>query len=254
MIGKRVGNPLAFLASLGLVASLGLLACEGNPTAPEHEEELTVELEIAPGHAHILQTAVEFTVRVRDGHGQAVTDFEAIQVERLQEGSDTWRAIELALDGDVYRGTYTFGSSGAYGLRVMGQRHGEAEMRLLHEAHDPLHVARAHEEAGGYRIEFESFPGHIHEGETATLRFWVMETETDADGVRPPVPGLGAQVHCLGSEAGEEFHGAVEAEPGLYEAAHTFGEAEETHAGLHFTGSDGQPAEAEFHLHIAHGH
>lgn len=251
MIGRRLTRLVAPLAAVGLLA-----ACEGNPAGPaeEHDEELTVELEIAPGHVHILQTEVQFTVRVTDRHGEPVTDFEAIQVERLAAGSDTWRAIELARAGTAFVGTYTFNSSGEYRLRVMGQRPGEGTMRLLHEAHDPLHVARAHAEAGGYRIEFETFPGHLHEGDDAALRFWIMEPEKDESGNRPPIAGVVGEVHVVESDGSEVEHELLEVGDGVYECEHTFQVAEEAHVEMHFTGADGGPAEAEFHLHVAHAH
>lgn len=251
MIGRRLTGLLASLAAAGL-----LTACEGNPTAPpeEHDDELTVELEIAPGHLHILQTEVQVTVRVTDHHGEPVTDFEAIQVERLAEGSDTWGAIELARAGTAYVGTYTFTSSGDYQLRVMGQRPGEAEMMLLHQVHDPLHVARAHAETGGYRVEFETFPGHIHEGDDTALRFWIMEPEGDEAGNRPPIAGVVGEVHVVESDGSELGHALLEMGDGVYECEHTFQTADEAHVRLHFTGADGEPAEAEFHLHVAHGH
>lgn len=234
-----------------------LAACFENPAGipqPPEEEVLSVDFSFTPDHVHILQSEVVFTVAVTNQHGEAVTDFETLNVERLAAGTDTWRATELALDGTVYRGTYTFGSSGEYRLRVTGQRPGQHEAQLLHEVHDPMHVARAHAEAGDYRVEFEPFPGHVHEGDAATLRFWVMAAEEDESGARPPIPGLALQVHCLGPEAGETFHAAHEAEPGVYEAEHTFAVPEETHVALHFDGAGGHHGEAEFHLHVAHGH
>lgn len=234
-----------------------IVACESNPPlAPDsHDEGLTVVFSYTPDHVHILQSEVTFTVQVLDHHGEAVTDFEILQVERLQEGSDTWRGIDLALNGDVYEGTYVFASSGEYHLRVSGQRHGETELQVLHELPETMHCARAHAEAGGYRIEFETFPGHIHEGDAAAMRFWVMEIDRDpVTEVRPPVPGLSLDVHVAQTGGYDGLYPGSEIEPGVYEATHTFEAPEDTHAGLHFIGSDAQPAEAEFELHIAHKH
>lgn len=244
-------------AATVLAAALALLvgACASNPAAPGHEEgEFSVEVTYTPDHVHTLQSEVTFTVTVRDHDGNAVTDFEAVQLERLAEGSDTWRAIELAPAGDAFVGTYTFTSSGEYHLRVMAQHHGETEMSLLHELHDPVHVARAHAEAGGYRIEFESFPGHIHEGETAAVTFWVMEPEADEHGERHPIEGLSAEVHVAPEGDQGSMVEAHEHGPGEYEAEQPFAEAGEYHVGLHFTDASGQPAEAEFHVHVVHGH
>lgn len=248
MSGTRLTGLAASLAVAGLLA-----ACESNPTAPE-EGELTVELEIAPGHVHILQTEVQFTVQVTDHHGDPVTDFQAIQVERLAAGSDTWREIELTLAGTRYVGTYTFASSGDYQLRVMGQRPDETEMVLLHQIHDPLHVARAHAEAGGYRIEFESFPGHIHAGNDVALGIWFMEPDPDATGNRPPIAGVAGEVRVTHADGSALRHAFRELGDGVYECDHGFHMAGEAHVEILFTGSDGQPAQAEFHLHVGSAH
>lgn len=251
MKGRKLTGLVAALAAAGLLA-----ACEGNPAAPpdEHDDELTVELEIEPGHVHILQSEVQFTVRVTDHHGEAVTDFELIQVERLAAGSDTWRPIELAVVGNAYVGTYVFNSSGEYQLRVMGQRPGEAEMHLLYQHAEPMHAARAHAEGGGYRVEFETFPGHIHEGDDVTLRFWIMEPERDEAGNRPPIASVVGEVHVVSSDGSEFEHALLDMGDGVYECDHTFEVPDEAHVRLHFTGADGQPAEVEFHLHVAHAH
>ena len=105
-----------------------------------------------------------------------------------------------------------------------------------------------------YRVEFESFPGHIHEGSAAEMRFWVMEAEKNAAGERPPITGLtAARIHCLTGSNAEEFHAVTEIEPGVYQAEHSFTEAGEFHAGIHLD-VGGQAAEASFDLHIAHQH
>lgn len=234
-----------------LLIPLLLLACDDNPTAPS--EELTVELTMSPDHVHILQSVVTFTVEVRDSRGRLFTDFEAVQVERRQSGSDTWRGIELALQGDVYEGTYTFSSSGEYELRVTGVRAGEAEARVLYTAAEMLHVARAHAEVGGLRVEFETFPGHIHEGDNAALRFWVMEPDR-VDGERPPIIGLAGQIHCVEAGGAEDLMTTVEIEPGVYEAEHLFASAGGSHVGLHFVAPDNSTAEAAFDVEVVHGH
>lgn len=242
-----------------LLLSFILPACAANPAAVEEEHgdataDLEVQLAITPDHIHILQSEVTFTVTVTDHHGEAVTDFDSLAVERKAHESDTWRAVEMTLQGDSYVGTYVLASSGEYEVRVAGMRHDDPGMVVLHEMAEHLEAARAHGELGAHRVEFESFPGHIHEGETATLRFWVMEPEPNADGIRPPITGLtAAEIHCLTETGAEEHHPVTEMEPGVYEADHEFLEAGHFHAGLHMD-IDGQPQEAEFDLHIAHGH
>lgn len=235
-----------------LLLPLLVLACDDNPTAPS--DELTVELTMSPDHVHILQTVVTFTVEVRDSRGRLFSDFDAVQVERRQAGTDTWRGIELALQGGVYEGTYTFSSSGEYELRVTGARPGDAEARVLYAAPEMLNVARAHAEAGGLRIEFETFPGHIHEGDNAALRFWVMEVDRNTDGVRPPITGLTGEVHCVEAGGAEVMTAVVEVEAGVYEAEHLFVSAGGSHVGLHFTAPDNSAAEAAYDIEVAHGH
>lgn len=248
-----------------LVAPAVLIACADNPTAPADDggddhahDELNVELSMSAEHVHTL-SEVTYTVSVTNDHGDPVTDLAAVEVQRKAHGSDTWRGTELALAGTVYEGTYTFNSSGEYDLRVAAQRPDEADLSTVWEAPDHLQVGRAHTEVGDYRVEFESFPGHIHEGETATMKFWVFEKEKDpVTDERPPVGGLTApEIHCQGSGP-EEMHPLTEVEPGVYTAEHAFGEAGEFHAGLHFPGDmpgmGGMGGEAEFHFHIAGGH
>jgi len=235
-----------------LLLPLLLLACDDNPTGIPGE--LTVQLTMTPDHVHILQTEVTFTVEVLDGRGRQVGDFETVQVERRQSGSDTWRGIDLAPQGGVYEGTYTFSSSGDYELRVTGARPGDAEAQVLYTAPEMLHVVRAHAEAGGLRVEFETFPGHIHEGNNAALRFWVMEPDRNQDGVRPPITGLTGDVHCLEAGGAEFTWTAVEVEPGVYEAEHLFASAGGAHVGLHFTAPDNSAAEAAYDVQVVHAH
>ncbi len=252
---REPGLGRSMLPALALGAGVALLAgCEANPSGPEHSDELTVEFSVEPGHVHILQTEVTYTVRVLDHHGEAVTDFVALEVQRLLEGGDTWRGTVLELVGDTYQATYTYSTSGEYQLRVAGQRPGDADLMVLHTAADPLHVVRAHAEAGGYRLEFETFPGHIHEGDEATVSFWILETERNAQGVRPPIGGVSTEMHIL-EESGASFdYSPVESETGRYDVHHTFAEAGDCDFTIHFTGSDGQEAEATFHHHVVHAH
>lgn len=254
MFGRR--NHLKGSAGLFLAAGL-IMACEENPAGPHdtgHDETLTVQLTVTPDHVHILQSEVQFTVTVTDHHGAPVTDFEAIQVERRAQGDDTWRAVELALIGNDYVGTYLFSSSGDYDIRVVGQRPGEAELQLLHTAAEPIHCVPAHGEAGGYRIEFETFPGHIHVGQDITLRFWILEPERDASGNRPPILGVTGEVHIVESDASEFPYPLVEIGDGVYEVQHNFTATDEAHVALHYTGSDALPAEVDFHVYPVPGH
>ncbi|NIQ55658.1 MAG: hypothetical protein GWN85_19945 [Gemmatimonadetes bacterium] len=232
------------------------IGCESNPTEV-HDEELTVALTLSTDHVHIL-SPVTFTAVVRDGHGELVTDMDSLRVERKAVDSDTWRtAAELELSGTQYVGEYTFVSSGEYELRVLGKRAGHMGMEemMMSPAMENVHAVPAHAEAGGIRIEFESFPGHIHEGSEIEYKFWLMEPERDpVTNERPPISGLAAEVHCVEPDGANESHAAVESETGVYTAAHTFVSAGEGSVEIHFTDLDGNPAEASFPLTIVHAH
>lgn len=242
-----------------LLVPVFLAACSSNPTVPveeEHEDataDLTVDLQLSSSHVHIL-SELTFTVNVTDHHGDFVTDFDTLRIERRAAGSDTWRSTSLELQGTSYVGTYTFASSGDYEIRVAGRRAHDTGMVVMHAMSEMLSAARAHAEAGGYRIEFESFPGHLHQHSEATMRFWIMETERNADGVRPAITGLTAEIHCLEADGATESHAAAELTAGVYETAHTFESVGDFVAALHFTGTDGLEAEAEFTTHVVPGH
>lgn len=235
----------------GLLAPLALAACSDNPVLVQ-PGDVSVELELSSDHIHTL-SEITYTVTVRDHTGAYVTDFESLAVERKAHGSDTWRATELALTGTSYTGAYTFNSSGEYDLRVSGQRHGESEMAVLHEMAEHLEVVRAHAVVNEqYRVEVESFPGHLHEGDLASVKFWVLEPERNADGIRPPISGLtNLRIHCV-----DEMHADItEESPGVYVVEHTFAEVGDAHLGLHFMHGDGSMmGEAEFTTHVVHGH
>lgn len=231
-----------------------LAACAENPVAnDEHEddvEDLEVTLTLSKEHVHTL-SSIDFTVEVRDHHGDMVTDFEQVTVERRLKDASEWRAIELTRDGDTYHGSYTFMSSGAYELRVAGMLPGHDEMEVLHHRDAALEVVRAHTEVREYRIEFENFPGHVHEGDTAEIKFWVLEDDGEH---RHTVEGLAAEIHCEDANGATEEHIALENETGVYMAEHIFAEAGEAHLAIHFIDANGTPVEADFHLPVAPGH
>lgn len=245
----------------GTLAMLLAAGCNTNPTMvandpggeDDHGHELFADLVLSADHVHTL-SEVTYTVTVTDDHGDAVTDLAVVAVERLAAGDDTWRATELELQGSQWVGTYTFNSTGEYELRVSATETGASESQVLYQMPEALSVGRAHAEAAGYRVEFESFPGHVHEGDVATQRFWIMAAEKNEAGERPPVAGLTPQIACEQADGQHETHAAHEMEPGVYEAEHTFTAAGEFQAGLHFMGSEGHMAEIEFHYHVAGGH
>lgn len=240
-----------------LIGAFALAACETNPPlGPAGDgplDRLVIELTLSESHVHLL-TPITFTVAVTDAHGEPVTDFETLMVERLAAGTDTWRGTELTRNGAVYEAEYTFASSGAYMLRVAGKRPGDAEERVLHEMADPIHASRGHVVAGGRRVEFETFPGHLHEGEAATVKFWIMAPERDEAGERPAMPGLQATIVCNDAAGSMEEHAAVEESAGVYVAEHVFDAAGDFVARIEFPGIDGQMEIAEFTTRVAPGH
>lgn len=236
------------------LAPVVFLACQSNPVLVD-DGNLTAELTLSAGHVHTL-SEVGLEVVIRNGDGYVVDDFEAVTVDR-RSGGGSWRSIELTPHDDHFTGAYTFSSSGDYDLRVMVTRHGAvepAEVPLVHGEMNHLQVGRAHIEVEGRRIEFETYPGHIHEGDEVEVRFWVLESERDPSGVRPPIGGLQAQVLCY--EAGEmvEDHAVMGDASGVYPVMHTFLEAGDARAVLQVTDSDGTAVEASFDFHVVHGH
>jgi hypothetical protein len=66
-----------------------------------------------------------------------------------------------------------------------------------------------------------------------------METQRNAQGVRPPVTGLAPTIWVEVNGVRGNYP-ATEGQPGVYTAAHRFGSAGGAHVGLRFRGSDGQ--------------
>lgn len=253
---KTLSHAIGFLLILTIITT----GCIDNSTdaIDEHDETgpLTAEFTISDEHAHTL-SELTYTAKVTDDHGNVITDLETVEVQRKGHGENEWSGTELELSGDVYTGTYTFMNSGEYDLRVAGMRHGSEQMEVIHEMSDHFEVGRAHEEIGAYRIEYEHYPGHMHEGESAQVKFWVFEKEADASGERPPVSDLDVDVHCTNPDGTEEHHNAnavQEEEPGVYVSNHTFMGGGQASMGMHFTGAEGSDIEAEFSFDVAHGH
>lgn len=234
--------------SLFVVFALLLTACDSNPVDSEEEltpDDLNVELSFSADHIHTL-SEVGVSVEVTDPQGAAVTDLDSVEVERRLDGEADWHGIELTQEGTEYNGTYTFMTSGDYEIRVSGQLPGDEERSVIYEQPDPLGVGRAHVEKSGYRIEFENFPGHVHEGEEATLKFWVSKDDN-------PVEDLSAEIHCTDPSGTKEAHEPHVHENGVYEAHHSLEAAGEAHFAIHFA-ANGEEIEADFHVPIAGGH
>ena len=232
-----------------------LTACTSNPTQPVHDDEgetLDVTLSISSEHVATL-TEANVSVEVKDHDGVAMMDFEAVVFEYRLEGTTEWTGTPMTASGTAFAAPVTFFTSGEYELRVSGQPHGGV-MGVMYDRHDHLEVERAHAEVANMRVEFETFPGDLHEGAEGALRFWVLEKDADVNGVRHPIAGLTAAIHCEEEAGFSEEHMAHEEEPGVYEAHHTFVEAGGFHVGIHLTDSSGNPFEVEFNTHVSHAH
>jgi len=234
---------------------LSLTACNENPVSHDdgEEDEVSVAFQMSEDDIHTLDQ-VTFSAAVSSHHGDPVTDFEEVGMQYRLEGSNEWSDLVMTLSGTEYSGTMLFLSSGHYDVRVMGRHHGHDHMETLHELGEHLEVGRAHEDAGGFTIEYENFPGEIHEGETAAIQFWIME-DSEA---RTPITGIQAEIHIEDPSGAEESHNAVESEAGVYTANHTFLLDGEAHLAIHFPGTGGIELDAEFHIPISssdsHGH
>jgi hypothetical protein len=204
-------------------ALVALAGCNGSPTGPSGylTEELIVELAVSPHHFHIWETVGQFVVSVVDPDDHPVTDFEEIRVERRHDGAGNWGSIALTHEGGgVYSGQYIFETPGDYDLRVAGIRPSDAEVKVMLEVDEPLEVVRAHGGSGGYRVDFEAVPGHIHAGDASTLNFWFAAVAA------APVPALQvtglAPTILIGTNGSAGTYSATEPELGRYTATHTF--------------------------------
>jgi hypothetical protein len=232
-----------------------LAACSDDPTGPGggfDTEDLSAGLAIAPGHFHIWETEGVFTVNVTDPNGASVTDFEAIQVERRREGTDTWRAIALTQDGAFYEGTYIFDTSGNYNLRVTGMRASDDEMKVLHVEPGVLEVVRAHAAMGGYTVSFEVFPGHIHRLDEPTFTWWFEGAGAHAPAVNhPPAAAPTMSVECDGGTLTSPL---TEAEPGRWEGVLELLHIGDCDASVHFVGTGEAEHTYSVPIHISEAH
>ncbi|MDT8368777.1 MAG: hypothetical protein RQ745_06190 [Longimicrobiales bacterium] len=241
------------VALLPLIAVLA--ACESNPVLVD-DGNLTAELTLSESHVHTL-SSLDMEVVIRNSDGYAVDDFEAVTLDQKIAGDDTWRSIVLEASEHGFVGDYVFASTGDYDLRVMVTRHGTTEpteVPLMHSEMGHLSVARAHFEIDGHRIEFESFPGHMHEGQEVELKFWILEMEANEAGVRPPVLGLDPTIVCHEGGSPVESHPAHGHDDGVYEATHHFAEPGAAAATIRFEDGHGSLIEASFDFDVAHGH
>lgn len=234
-------------------AAVVMLACNANPTVPEPSLELHAELEFSAAEIMTL-TQIEVEVTVQSDAPGVFTDMARVALERRMDGVGEWRATELTPHEDHFSGELMFPTSGEYEIRVVGEVAGSSETLVLYQAAEHLHVERIYEEVGDYVIQFETFPGHLHEGQTAEVVFWVLEAGADGHAHGHGVAGLGPEIVCTDpSGAVEEHHAHAHAE-GEYGTEHTFLEAGTAHFELHFTDGAGVDRHAEFSAPVSHAH
>jgi hypothetical protein len=240
---------------LGFAASTVVLlmasGCEANPILePDPHGEFDVDLTFPDAHLATL-TAVEVEVGITDHDGIAVTDFELVALEHRPAGSTEWTAEALTLHEGHYATEVVFHSSGAHQMRVVAQSHGSDHGDVIHEGTD-VAVERVHMEVAGYRVEFETYPGRIHEGEQAEVKFWLSEA---ADGHQ--MGGMMAEIHVEhhATASSMNYH-ADEHDMGVYEAMHTFAEHGETEVAIEFDDGHGHGElhHAAFHLTVGEAH
>lgn len=253
---KRIGGSFTKSAVVVVLAVLFLAGCSDNGTDPVDTHNGGEELEFALSFdTPELETLDDVTLMlaIHDHHGEPMMDFDDVEMQYRMVGATQWQSVSMTMSGDHFEGNHTFVSSGEYEMRVMGMPHHDDghghDPEELHHMDEHYHVHRAHVNAGGYRVEYESFPGHIHAGESATLKFWVVDSGTEA-----PVGGLAPDIRCFETGGAEHVVGATESMTGVYEIAHVVETAGATAISLLFNGSDSNPAEARFDITVSAGH
>jgi hypothetical protein len=238
-----------FICLIALVIGTAFQGCGDDDDTSGPGNDLIVDAQIATGHIHTFETDVTFTAKVTTSKGDAVRDFIEIRTEISPATMEQWtKEVPMLFDGTQYTGTTKFTAAGDFDVRIVGQRPGEAGLTELHRFETPLEAVRAHYDAGGYRVEFETNTGEYPEhGFPTTFHFLIME---DVPAPRPPVAGLaGVKIRCTqGSDV--ELHDAVESTPGTYSATHVFNSAGEGTAQIEFTGADAQPAVVQVPLEV----
>ena len=219
---------------LATLVALSAGACNDGTGPGFTTGDLTAELAVIPGHVHAYQTTVTFTVAVIDPDGNAVTDFDVVQVERRAAGSTgSWSVLEAAADGDFYTVDYIFESSGEYDLRVTGLRPGDTFLSVMFQSAAPLEVVHAHADVGGYKVEFQPDPGHIHEGDESTIQFWILDDTDDS-----PITGLTPEIFVVEPVSGETAVAAIGGADGLYYTIRAFDEVGDNEIGIRISAAD----------------
>ena len=236
------------------LALVGAAACADNPILePDiHAEDLDVELEFSLAELATL-TEMEVEVSVTDDDGAPYIDFESVAFEFRLEGEEAWAAVELVLHDGHFTAEQMFYTSGEYETRVTAMRHGSDHTETIFQAGEHLEVERIHMEVGEFRVEMETFPGHIDEGDEAEVRFWITEAGSDGHTGGHAMGGLEAEIHLTHGETGASMqHMGAEHSEGVYEAEHHFDEAGVMEISIDFEDAHGDHHEAAFHVPVSH--
>ncbi len=242
-----------FTLAVLLANAVLLSACGANPTFPDLGQNLHAELEFEATELATL-TTIEVEVIVHSDEPGAFTDLSTISVEVRLEGETEWEVTELARHEDHFSADMMFFSSGEYEARVTAQVTGSTDVLTLYQTAERMHVERIHQEVGDYIVEFETYPGHLHEGQITEVTFWVLEAGADGHAHGHAIGGLAPEIVCTDANGTVEEHAAHEHETGEYGAEHTFLEAGTAHFELHFTDAMGMDRHAEFSAPVSHEH
>ena len=231
-------------------------ACSENPVA-DHiggDENLMVSLSSSTEHFSTL-TEIEFEVRLTNDHGVQLTDIGSMQIEYQRSGELEWEVITLERHEDHYSAGMMFMSSGEYQMRVSGDLHGDGHMDVMYTAPEMIDVERIHVEMGDVMVEFETFPGHVHEGEEVEASFYMMEmAASGGDHGGSMMSGLSGDIHIMAPGDTAYEYNAEEHDAGVYSTHHTFLEGGDATFEFHFMDHHGDSIEVEFHVPVLHGH
>lgn len=211
----------------------------------DHDDDLSARI-VTVGEELRTLDEILFEVHIEDSGGHHVMDMAALELQ-VRSPDGEWREIELMAMDDHYLGEGVFSSSGEYELRVMGMSHMEHDMEEMFLT--MVSVERAHADADPFDVEYESDPGHIHEGDTSLLNFWVSFEDGGGS-----ASGLEAEIFVEESDGHVTILEAVEVEPGVYQAEMTFADAGEAHVGITLPDGATGSVEADFHLHVSEVH
>jgi hypothetical protein len=101
-------------------------------------------------------------------------------------------------------------------------------------------VVNAHSTLGGYSVEFQAIPGHIHAHDTALFQFTFEAAGAHQAGLGSAPPAQAPTI-LLGANGSLATYTATETAPGVWSASHTFAAAVPVlPVSVRFTGTDQQ--------------